>query len=150
MKIAIGSDHAGFELKEKLRAMLERQGHEVTDEGTSTTDSVDYPDYAKKVADDVAGGMATYGVLVCGSGIGMAITANKVPGIRAANVTTEVEAQLMREHNNANVVAVGARLVDETRAEAIVKKFLATAFSGGRHEQRVEKITAIEKQESKS
>ena len=126
MKIAIGSDHAGFELKEKLRAMLEKQGHEVTDEGTRSTESVDYPDYAKRVADDVAGGKATYGVLVCGSGIGMAITANKVPGIRAANVTTEVEAQLMREHNNANVVAVGARLVDETQAEAIVKKFLTT------------------------
>lgn len=149
MKIAIGSDHAGFELKEKLRAVLEKQGHEVTDEGTRSTESVDYPDYAQKVAHDVTGGKAQYGVLVCGSGIGMAIAANKVPGIRAVNANTEIEAQLSREHNNANIVTVGSRLLDEAQAETIVKKFLSTTFAGGRHEQRVEKIAAIEKQEAK-
>lgn len=149
MKIAIGSDHAGFELKEKLRAVLEKHGHEVTDEGTRSTESVDYPDYAQKVAHDVTGGRAQYGVLVCGSGIGMAIAANKVPGVRAVNANTEIEAQLSREHNNANIVTVGARLLDEAQAEVIVKKFLATQFAGGRHEQRVEKIAAIEKQEAK-
>ena len=147
MKIAIGADHAGFELKEKIKARLEQQGLEVEDEGTGSTDSVDYPDFARKVGESVAGKKADLGVLVCGSGIGMAIAANKVPGIRAANVSTEYEAEKSREHNDANVVTVGARILDEQKAFSIVDTFLRTPFAGGRHQQRVDKIAAIERQE---
>ena len=149
MKIAIGADHAGFELKQKIHAVLQTEGHQVTDEGTIDNNSVDYPDFARRVAHDVTEGRADFGVLVCGSGIGMAIAANKVAGIRAANVCNVEEAQLSREHNNANVVAIGARLVDEDRAKQIVRTFLNTAFAGGRHERRVEKIAQIEKQEAR-
>src|SRR4051812_30473609 len=123
MKIAIGSDHAGFELKEKVKQHLVKKGHEVDDKGTDSTESVDYPDFAQKVAHEVASKNAEYGVLVCGSGIGMAITANKVRGIRAANVSTEVEAQLSREHNDANIVTIGARILKETPAIDIVERF---------------------------
>ena len=150
MKIAIGSDHAGFELKEKIRADLIKKGYDVTDEGTNTTDSVDYPDYAKKVAHDVVQNKVEFGVLVCGSGIGMAISANKVQGIRATTATSEVEAQLCREHNDANIIAVGARLVSEDQAKQIVDRFLHTSFSHGRHEQRVRKIAELEKEEAKA
>jgi ribose 5-phosphate isomerase B len=148
MKIAIGADHAGFELKQRLLKLLQQQGHEVTDEGTVDTNSVDYPDFAAKVAHDVVGQRAQFGVLVCGSGIGMAISANKVPGIRAANVCNTQEAQLSREHNNANVVTIGARMVSEDTAAKIVDTFLKTPFAGGRHERRVEKIAELEKRES--
>jgi ribose 5-phosphate isomerase B len=147
MKIAIGSDHAGFELKEKVKQHLIQQGQEVNDVGTDSTESVDYPDFAHKVAHEVADHRADYGVLVCGSGIGMAITANKVAGIRAANVSTEVEAQLSREHNDANIVAIGARIVKEGPAMDIVDRFLGTAFAHGRHDLRVAKIAAIERAE---
>jgi ribose 5-phosphate isomerase B len=147
MKIAIGSDHAGFELKQKIAARLKQQGHDVTDEGTLDTNSVDYPDYARKVGHDVAAGRAQYGVLVCGSGIGMAIAANKVPGVRAAQIGRVEEAQLSREHNNLNVLAIGARLTGEDDAYKIVDTFLKTGFSGGRHAQRVEKIAQIESEE---
>src|SRR5947208_3517629 len=116
MKIALGADHAGFELKQKVKARLEQQGHQVEDEGTVSTDSVDYPDFAKKVAEVVAGKQADLGVLVCGSGVGMAIAANKVPGIRAANVSTEYKAEKSREHNDANVVSIGARILDDQKA----------------------------------
>jgi ribose 5-phosphate isomerase B len=146
MKIAIGADHAGFELKQKIHALLENEGHQITDEGTIDNNSVDYPDFARKVAHDVTEGRADFGVLVCGSGIGMAIAANKVPGIRAANVCNATEAQLSREHNDANVVAIGARLVDEGRAKEIIQTFLNTPFAGGRHERRIEKITELEHQ----
>jgi ribose 5-phosphate isomerase B len=146
MKIAIGADHAGFELKQKIYSMLQSEGHQVTDEGTIDNNSVDYPDFASKVAHDVTEGRADFGVLVCGSGIGMAIAANKVPGVRAANVCNVTEAQLSREHNNANVVTIGSRLVDENRAKEIVRTFLNTAFAGGRHERRVEKIAQLERQ----
>jgi ribose 5-phosphate isomerase B len=148
MKIAIGADHAGFELKQKLHAMLLSEGHQVTDEGTIDNNSVDYPDFARKVAHDVTERRADFGVLVCGSGIGMAIAANKVAGIRAANVCNVQEAQLSREHNNANVVTIGARLVDENRAKDIIRTFLNTPFAGGRHERRIEKIAQIESEES--
>jgi ribose 5-phosphate isomerase B len=148
MKIAIGADHAGFELKQKLLKLLQQKGHEVTDEGTVDNNSVDYPDFAAKVAHDVAGQRAQFGVLVCGSGIGMAISANKVPGIRAANVCNTQEAQLSREHNNANIVTIGARMVSEDTAARIIDTFLKTPFAGGRHERRVEKITELEKRES--
>lgn len=147
MKIAIGSDHAGFELKQKIAARLKQQGHDVIDEGTLDTNSVDYPDYARKVGHDVADGRAQYGVLVCGSGIGMAIAANKVPGVRAAQIGRVEEAQLSREHNNLNVLAIGARLTGEDDAYKIVDTFLKTGFSGGRHAQRVEKIAQIESEE---
>jgi ribose 5-phosphate isomerase B len=147
MKIAIGSDHAGFELKQKIAARLKQQGHDVTDEGTRDNSSVDYPDYARKVAHDVADGRSEYGVLVCGSGIGMAIAANKVPGIRSASIHRAEEAQISREHNNLNVLAIGARAVAEEEAYRIVDTFLKTAFAGGRHQQRVEKIAQIEQDE---
>ena len=147
MKIAMGADHAGYELKDQIKQHLQQQGIEVRDEGTSSADSVDYPDYARSVAHDVSEQRADLGILVCGSGIGMAITANKVDGIRAANVSTEQEAELSRQHNNANVLALGARIVNADLAFRIVDKWLAAQFAGGRHEQRVEKIMAIEKEE---
>jgi ribose 5-phosphate isomerase B len=147
MKIAIGADHAGYELKDKIKAHLQQQGIDVRDEGTSSAESVDYPDYARAVAHDVSEGRADLGILVCGSGIGMAIAANKVDGIRAANVSTTYEAQMSREHNNANVLALGARIIDAGDAFGIVDQWLATQFAGGRHERRVEKIMAIEKEE---
>jgi ribose 5-phosphate isomerase B len=147
MKIALGADHAGYELKDKIKLHLQQQGIEVRDEGTSSPESVDYPDYARSVAHDVSEQRADLGILVCGSGIGMAITANKVDGIRAANASTDYEAQMSREHNNANVLALGARILSAEQAFSIVDKWLATPFAGGRHERRVEKIMAIEKEE---
>ena len=147
MRITLGADHAGFELKEKLKRYLQGQGLQVEDRGTNSTVSVDYPDFARAVGEDVAAGRADFGILTCGSGVGMAIAANKVPGVRAANVTSEGEAQLSREHNNANVLALGARLLDDAQAMSIVDKWLHTAFAGGRHERRVEKIAQIEKEE---
>ena len=124
MKISIASDHAGFEQKELLKPFLEELGHEVLDRGPDSDDRVDYPDYAKLVGDDVAQGVAERGVLVCGTGIGMAIAANKVDGIRAANVTTPEFAQLAREHNDANIVTVSGRFVADETNRAIVKTFL--------------------------
>ncbi|HEY2361792.1 MAG TPA: ribose 5-phosphate isomerase B [Candidatus Angelobacter sp.] len=147
MRVALGADHAGYQLKDQLKQHLEQQGISVQDEGTSSAESVDYPDYARAVAHDVSEHRADLGILVCGSGIGMAITANKVDGIRAANVSTEYEAQISREHNNANVLALGARILKPDQAFAIVDKWLTTQFAGGRHERRVEKIMAIEKEE---
>ena len=147
MRIALGADHAGYQLKDQIKQHLEQQGIGVQDEGTSSAESVDYPDYARVVAHDVSQQRADLGILVCGSGIGMAITANKVDGIRAANVSTEYEAQMSREHNNANVLALGARILNSDQAFAIVDKWLTTQFAGGRHERRVEKIMAIEKEE---
>jgi ribose 5-phosphate isomerase B len=147
MKIAIGADHAGYELKEKIKQRLAARGLSLTDEGTVSNNSVDYPDFARKVAEDVAGKRADLGILVCGSGVGMAIAANKVPGVRAANVTTEYEAQMSREHNDANVLAIGARILDDEKAFTIVDKWLASSFAGGRHQQRVDKITEIEREE---
>jgi ribose 5-phosphate isomerase B len=147
MKIALGADHAGYQLKDQIKQHLEQQGISVRDEGTSSAESVDYPDYARAVAHDISEQRADLGILVCGSGIGMAIAANKVDGVRAANVSTEYEAQMSREHNNANVLALGARILDPGQAFRIVDKWLATPFAGGRHERRVEKIMAIEKEE---
>ncbi len=147
MKIAIGADHAGFELKEKIRRTLEQQGIQVDDKGTHSTESVDYPDFAREVGKVVAAKHADLGILVCGSGIGMAIAANKVPGIRAANVSTEYEAQMSREHNDANVLALGARILSQPAALAIVDRWLHTAFAGGRHQHRIDKIAEIERAE---
>src|SRR3954465_3642228 len=150
MKIALGADHAGFELKEKIKAHLAQRGMEVLDQGTASTESVDYPDFARKVGESVAGKKADLGVLVCGSGIGMAIAANKVPGIRAANVSTEYESEKSREHNDANVVSIGARILDDQLRFKIVDLFLKTPFAGGRHQRRVEKITEIEEEECRN
>jgi ribose 5-phosphate isomerase B len=147
MKIALGADHAGFDLKEKIKHLLASRGVQVSDQGTHSTDSVDYPDFARKVGEEVASEKSDFGILVCGSGIGMSIAANKVPGVRAANVTSEYEAQMSREHNNANVLALGARVLDEQRAFGIVKKWLETPFAGGRHARRIEKISQIEREE---
>ena len=147
MNIALGADHAGYQLKDQIKQHLQEQGISVRDEGTSSPESVDYPDYALAVAHDVSEKRVDLGILVCGSGIGMAITANKVDGIRAANVSTEYEAQMSREHNNANVLTLGARIIGLAEAFRIVDKWLATQFAGGRHERRVEKIMAIEKEE---
>ena len=146
MKIALGADHAGFELKDKIRQHLEQKGFQVTDDGTRSADSVDYPDYARLVAHDVSQKRADLGILVRGSGIGMAMAANKVVGVRAAHVGSEYEAQMSREHNNANVLALGARILQEEAALRIVDRWLATPFAGGRHERRVEKVAAIERE----
>jgi ribose 5-phosphate isomerase B len=144
MKISMGADHAGYLLKDRIRQYVTECGHEVIDEGTNSSDSVDYPDYALKVARRVAAGEAERGILVCGSGIGMAITANKVPGIRAANIGSEYEAQMSREHNNLNVLTLGARILEESDARQIVQIWLETPFSGGRHSGRVGKIHEFE------
>jgi ribose 5-phosphate isomerase B len=143
-KIALGSDHAGFSLKEKVRDYLTAQGYGVSDQGTSTPDSVDYPDYAEKVADLVAAKEADFGVLVCGTGLGMAIAANKIPGIRAATCTDTISAHFARAHNDANILTMGGRMTDEATARKILDTWLATPFEGGRHERRVIKILDID------
>ncbi len=144
MRISIGSDHAGFEQKQHLAEYLRQHGHEVTDRGTDSDARVDYPDYAQAVADDVAAGDADRGVLVCGTGIGMAIAACKVPGIRAANIITPQFAALCREHNDANVIALSGRFVDPEVNEEILDVFLSTPFGEGRHTARVAKINALD------
>ena len=145
MKVSIASDHAGFEEKALLVGYLESLGHVVIDRGPENDDRVDYPDFAELVARDVVAGDAQRGVLVCGTGIGMAVAANKVNGIRAANVTSPEFAALAREHNDANIVTVSGRFVSDEMNRAIVKTFLETDFSGGRHAGRVAKIMALEK-----
>ena len=144
MKIAAGSDHAGYRLKEHLVRLVEAQGHQVTDLGTRSEDSVDYPDFAAAVASEVAAGRADRGLLVCGTGVGVAIAANKVDGIRAATCNDLYTSRLSRAHNDANVLTLGARVVGEGLAEDIVRTFLATEYEAGRHQRRVEKIHAIE------
>jgi ribose 5-phosphate isomerase B len=146
MRIALGADHAGYELKDKIRDHLRSRGIDVRDQGTNSGDSVDYPDYARLVGYDVSQGRADLGILVCGSGIGMAMAANKVPGIRAAGVSSEYEAQMSREHNDSNVLTLGARILNADQALKIVDTWLAATFAGGRHQRRVEKIGAIEEE----
>lgn len=144
MRIAIGADHAGVGLKDALLAVLDERGVPYTDFGTHGSDSVDYPDFAATVARAVASGDYDRGLLVCGSGIGMSIAANKIAGIRAA-VATEVEsARLSRSHNDANVLALGARLTPEPAAREILTTFLDTPYEGGRHQRRVDKIAALD------
>lgn len=140
LPIAIGSDHAGFEYKEMLKAALASAGWQVSDKGTYSTDSTDYPDYAHPVAQMVEDGAAAAGLLVCGSGNGVAITANKHKGIRAALCWNEELASLARQHNNANVLCLPARFVSYADAQKMMEVFLDTAFEGGRHEKRVNKI----------
>lgn len=143
MNIALGADHGGYAYKEAIKEMLIADGHVVLDVGTTSTESVDYPDYGTKAAHLVRDGQAEAGVLVCGSGIGISIAANKVRSIRAANCTSVEMAQLARMHNNANMVAVGERLMSVDLARDIVRAFLSTPFEGGRHERRVDKIDSL-------
>src|SRR5689334_22440925 len=133
MKIAIAADHAGFALKEKVRQHLASEGHQVADYGTDSAESCDYPDFAERVAREVAAGHSDRGILVCSTGIGMTIAANKIAGVRAAPAQSEDEVRLTREHNDANVLALGARYLDESRAEGLIELFLNTEFQGGRH-----------------
>src|SRR6266404_6693284 len=145
MKIALASDHAGFAEKERLKPLLIDFGLQFEDLGTVSEASVDYPDYARKVAEEVAGGRVDQGLLVCGSGTGMAITANKVPGVRAAVAWSEETARLARQHNDANVLAIGARTTPQDDIPKIVKAWFSTNFEGGRHAERVEKIRDVER-----
>jgi len=140
MRVAIGADHAGFELKDIIKQTLDELRVAYKDFGTESDDSVDYPDYAARVGRAVAAGEFDRGILVCGTGVGMAITANKVPGVRSAAIVDTDTAKLSREHNDLNVIALGARVLPESRAREIVKTFLQTPFEGGRHAARVSKI----------
>lgn len=144
MNIAIASDHAGFAMKQHLISYLSTCGHNVSDCGPSTNERCDYPDYAARACAQVASGAYERGVLVCGTGIGMAIAANKIHGIRAANCTSVQFAQLAREHNDANVLTLSARFISEDENCAILQAFLSTEFAGGRHAARVEKIMQLE------
>jgi ribose 5-phosphate isomerase B len=144
MKIAIGTDHAGFEFKQGLADYLRQQGYDVLDLGTFNTQSVDYPDYAKLVCDAVNDGRAVFGILVCGSGIGMSIAANKVHGIRAALCHDLYTARMGRAHNDANVIVLPGRMIALTIAEEMTLLFLKTPFDGGRHAARVDKIMKLE------
>lgn len=147
MRIVIGSDHAGYELKRAVTPVLREGGHELVDIGTDSPDSVDYPDFASRAARMVAAGEADRGVIVCGSGVGVSIVANKVDGIRAVNAHDPDEAEMSRRHNDANVLALAGRSVAAADAATIVERFLSTDFEGGRHERRVEKIAAVERDE---
>jgi ribose 5-phosphate isomerase B len=140
MKIALASDHAGYAEKERLKPLLHELGLEVDDLGTISEESVDYPDYARKVAEEVANGSVDQGLLVCGSGTGMAITANKTPGVRAAVAWSEETARLARQHNNANVLAIGARTTPAEQIPGIVRAWFGAEFEGGHHIARVKKI----------
>ena len=144
LRIALGADHAGVALKDNLARLLEGRGIAYRDFGTHGSESVDYPDFAADVAHAVAAGDYDRGLLVCGSGIGMAIAANKVPGIRAAVVTEAESARLSRSHNDANVLALGARLTPLEVANDIVTAFLDTPFEGGRHQRRIDKLTQLD------
>ena len=154
MKISIGSDHAGFTLKELLKEKLISWGHEVNDLGTHDMNPVDFPIYGQKVAESVACGSSERGIVVCGNGLGMSYTANKVPGIRAALVNTILLAEESRKHGNANVLALGGRVetggIPANLAVDILQKWLSTDFEGGRHQARLAEISAIESKYSKS
>ena len=147
MKIAIGSDHAGFVLKELLRDKLRAEGHDVKDFGTNSTESTDYPDYAAAVGHAVRDGEFEKGVLVCSSGVGMSIAANKIKGIRAALGTNPDEVSYVRRHNDANVLAIGANYTAPALAEELLEVFPSTGFEGGRHARRIEKIRLLEQTE---
>lgn len=144
MKIALGSDHGGFNLKEEIKKWLQEKGYSYEDYGTFSTDSCDYPDLAVAVARAVASGECTQGILVCGTGIGVSIVANKVPGIRAALCHDTFSAKASREHNDANILTLGERVIGKGLALEIVEAWLGASFSGGRHQRRVDKIMALE------
>lgn len=143
LSIAIAADHAGFELKKEIIKHLKAKGYAMTDYGTHTADSVDYPDFAQKVAASISKGTSPWGILICGSGIGMAMAANRFPKVRAAVCHTVEEAKLTREHNDANVLVLGSRSLDLQSILLIVDAFLTTSFAGGRHERRVQKIDQL-------
>ena len=149
MKIAIGCDHGGIVLKDSVTSTLEALGAEVVDLGTNSTDSVDYPTYGLKVAETVASGQCDAGVIMCGTGIGISISANKVPGIRCAVVTNTYMAQLTKNHNNANIISLGGRVITPDEAKDIVKAWYTAEYEGGRHQRRLDMITDIEKKYSK-
>lgn len=144
MKIAIGNDHAAVDMKNHITEYLTAKGYEIVNFGTDSTDSCDYPVYGKKVADAVASGECELGILICGTGIGISLAANKVKGIRAAVCSEPYSARLTRQHNNANIIAFGARVVGLGMAEMIVDEFLNAEYEGGRHQNRVDMISAIE------
>ena len=144
MKIAIGSDHRGYPLKDRIALKLQEQGHEVLDFGSEGTGSVDYPDYAMPVAEMVASGKAERGILICGSGIGMSIAANKVRGVRAALCRTVDDALMTRKHNDSNVLTLSAKSMEDPDVEELVRVWLETPFEGGRHQRRIEKISEYE------
>ncbi|MGN9135673.1 ribose 5-phosphate isomerase B [Clostridium sp. HCP1S3_B4] len=149
MKIALGADHGGFELKEEIKKHLEEKGFEIKDFGTYSTDSCDYPDYALPVAEAVAKKEFDFGILICGTGIGIGIAANKVPGIRAALCSDTFSAHATRQHNDANILTMGARVVGPGLALDIVDTFLSAKFEGDRHIKRIAKIAAIEEKYNK-
>jgi ribose 5-phosphate isomerase B len=144
VRIAVGSDHAGFALKSAVKPLLEGAGHEVVDVGTADEESADYPLYAERAARLVAAGEAERGVVVCGSGVGVSIAANKVRGVRAVNARDPEEAEMSRRHNDANVLALGGRRVEQDQAVGILETFMATPFDGGRHQRRVDQISRME------
>ena len=144
MKIVVGSDHRGFEAKQQIKAIVTQLGHECIDIGTNTNEPVDYPDTAYLAAIEVSNKNADLAILACGTGIGMSITANKIKGIRAALCHDELSAQISRHHNDANVLCISADLTGEVLLQKIVKVWLETDFSGGRHQRRINKIAAIE------
>jgi ribose 5-phosphate isomerase B len=143
--LVIGSDHGGLNLKTALKSYLSRRGIDLIDAGTDNGDSVDYPDFGLKVAEMVVSGKAESGILICGTGIGMSIAANKIPGIRAALVTDVFMARMAKEHNNANILVLGGRVLDEQIACDLVGAWMDAAFEGGRHQGRLDKIVEIEK-----
>lgn len=146
MKVAIAADHGGFELKDSMVEYIKSLGNEVMDLGTNSADSVDYPDYAKKVCEEIQQGNSDLGILICGTGIGMSLAANKFEGIRAACVSDVYSAKMSRNHNNANVLCIGARVIGDEVAKLIIKTFLENEFEAGRHQRRVDKIMAFEKE----
>jgi ribose 5-phosphate isomerase B len=146
MKIAIGSDHRGWEVKRRLAALLQQEGHQVLDVGPETRDSVDYPDFAFRVAQAVSDGTVERGVLICGTGIGMAIAANKVSGVRAAPCHDNITAEMSRRHNDANILCLSADLLGEDLIERMIRIWLSTEFEGGRHARRVDKIVKHERE----
>jgi ribose 5-phosphate isomerase B len=143
MRIALAADHAGYQLKDELVRWLSEQGHDVSDLGTNGPERVDYPAFGRKLADAVASGQAERGVAVCGSGIGISIAINREPACRCARVDDPLSAQLAREHNDANVLAIGARLIGSDMAKACVAAFLDTEFAGGRHQRRVDQLSQL-------
>jgi ribose 5-phosphate isomerase B len=146
MKVAIASDHRGYHLKEKVIALLKAKGHEVIDDGPASDEAVDYPDFAALVARKVSAGEVDRGILICGTGIGMAVAANKFPGVRAAACADEVTAELSRRHNDLNVLCLSGDLLSSRITERLVEVWLATEFEGGRHKRRVAKIRELEQE----
>lgn len=149
MKIALGSDHGGYKLKNEIISFLKENGYEIKDFGTYSTESCDYPDFAEKVAEAVVSKEFDFGILVCGTGIGISISANKIPGVRAALCSDTFSAHATREHNDANILALGERVVGPGIAIDIVKTFLTSEFQGERHQKRIDKISLIEKKYNK-